>query len=99
MTNFRLPTLPDDDLRNLDVGSWAERKYRLVGIYATLFSTSMKSKWDHRVYIDLFAGPGRSRIRETNRIIPASPTIALSVQHTFNRYILCDSDGESFHFL
>jgi three-Cys-motif partner protein len=99
MTKYRLSSLVDDGLMNLDVGSWAEQKYRLVGIYATLFATSMKDKWDHRVYIDLFAGPGRSKIRETSRIIPASPTIALSVEYPFTRYVFCEQDEDSLSCL
>jgi three-Cys-motif partner protein len=99
MSKYRLPSLVDDGLMNLDVGTWAEQKYRLVGIYATLFATSMKDKWDHRVYIDLFAGPGRSKIRETTRIIPASPTIALSVEYPFTRYVFCEQDQSSLSCL
>ena len=94
MTRYNLPSLTDDGLTNLDVGSWAERKYRLVGVYVSLFSRSMKDKWDHRVYIDLFAGPGRSRVRETTRILPASPAIALSVDYPFTRYLFCEKVEE-----
>ncbi len=94
-----IPTLEDDGLKVLEVGSWTETKYRLVAIYSLLFSTSMKDKWENRVYIDLFAGPGRSRVRESNRIIPGSPTIAMTVRNTFTRYIFCEEDGDSLRAL
>lgn len=68
-----LERLDGDGLTTPEVGVWGERKYRLVGAYAQMFSASMKEKWDCRVYIDLFAGEGRSRFRGTNTIIPASP--------------------------
>ncbi len=48
--------LENDGLPCPDVGSWAETKYRLLGLYDELFSTGMKYKWDQRVYIDLYAG-------------------------------------------
>ena len=46
----------DDGFFIPDIGSWAETKHRLIGLYAALFSTGMKWKWDRRVYVDLYAG-------------------------------------------
>jgi three-Cys-motif partner protein len=96
--NFLLP-LRDDGLATPEVGPWVEDKYRLVGLYNRLFSTGMKSKWDCRVYIDLFAGAGRSKIRGTKRIIPGSPLLALSVPDRFDKYIFCEEDGELLEIL
>lgn len=90
----RLPELADDGLSTPEVGDWAEEKYRLVGYYAELFSKSMKGKWGSRVYIDLFSGAGRARIKGTNRIIPASPMLALSIKERFDRYIFCEKQRE-----
>ena len=53
----------DDGLPCPDVGSWAEKKYRLLSLYDELFSTGMKNKWDQRVYIDLYAGAGYARVK------------------------------------
>lgn len=80
----------DDGLACPPVGRWAETKYRLVALYASLFSTGMKHKWDERVYLDLYAGAGFSRIRRTNRIIAGSPILALNVPDRFDKYIFCD---------
>jgi len=90
----RLPTsyLQDDGLPTPEVGSWAEEKYRLANLYNRLFSTGMKKKWDCRVYIDLYAGAGRSKIRGTNHILEASPLLALGVPDKFNKYIFCEKD-------
>jgi three-Cys-motif partner protein len=95
----KLPLLSDDGLEIPDVGSWGEQKYRLVSNYATMFSTAMKEKWDWRIYIDLFAGAGRARIRNTNRIIPASPMLALNVPHRFNLYIFCEKKKKNIEAL
>ena len=83
----------DDELACLDVGRWAEDKYRLVQLYDQLFTTGMKNKWDIRVYIDLYAGPGISRIRTTDRLLLASPLLALGVADPFDRYIFCENDS------
>ncbi|MGB9181331.1 MAG: three-Cys-motif partner protein TcmP, partial [Pyrinomonadaceae bacterium] len=88
----KLPELDDDGLITPEIGAWGEEKYRLVGTYAKMFATSMKGKWDCRVYIDLFAGAGRARIKNTKRIIPASPMIALDIGDKFDKYIFCDQD-------
>ena len=78
----KLPNLEDDGLLSPEIGAWAEYKYRLVWNYATMFATSMKDKWDARVYIDLFAGAGRAKIENTSQIVPASPLLALDIPHS-----------------
>lgn len=80
----------DDGLIAPEVGSWAETKYRLLALYDELFSTGMKNKWDQRVYVDLYAGGGYSRIQGTSRFLKGSPIIALTVTHPFDKYIFCE---------
>lgn len=92
MTFEKLPRLDDDGLPLPEVGSWSEAKYRLVANYASMFATSMKAKWDSRVYVDLFAGAGRAIIAGTRRIVPTTPTLALEVRDPFDRYIFCEKD-------
>ena len=52
----------------------------------------MKRKWDFRVYIDLFAGAGRSQIEGTSRIVLASPLLALEIIDKFDLYVFCEKD-------
>ena len=80
----------DDGFFMPEVGPWAEHKYNLIRLYNNLFSTGMKGKWHKRIYIDLFAGAGKARIKKTNRFVLASPLIALAVQDRYDRYIFCD---------
>ncbi len=91
--------LADDGLPSLEAGPWAEDKYRRVGMYAEMFATGMKHRWDERVYLDLFAGPGHVRIRGTNRIVMGSPLIALSLRDPFDRYVFCDQDPNAIDAL
>jgi three-Cys-motif partner protein len=81
------------------VGKWAEEKHDRVSFYAKLFSTGMKAKWDERVYIELYAGAGYSRIRDTTRIIPGSPIRALLLEHPFDKYIFCEKGAEEMEAL
>jgi hypothetical protein len=91
-THSTLLSLQDDGLFTPEVGSWAETKYQLVSLYDHLFSTGMKRLWDCRVYIDLFAGAGRSKLKGTSRIVSASPMLALGVKDQFDKYIFCEKD-------
>src|SRR5438477_4347685 len=92
-------TFSDDGLPTNDIGPWAEQKYQYVGMYAQLFSTGMKNKWAHRIYLDLFCGPGYSRVRDTNRVVLGSPMIALSLPDQFDSYVFADENTESLDAL
>jgi three-Cys-motif partner protein len=83
-------SLEDDGLPCPEVGAWTEEKHRLISLYAKLFSSGMKNKWDRRVYVDLYAGAGYSRIRATAKIIPGSPIRALMLQNPFDKYVFCE---------
>ena len=83
-----------DGLPYNDVGVWTEEKHRLVAYYAAQFSGAMKDKFQKRVYIELYAGAGYSRIRDTDRIIPGSPINALSLKEPFDKYIFCEADDQ-----
>jgi three-Cys-motif partner protein len=82
-----------------DVGPWAEEKYRRMGMYAEMFSTGMKNAWDALVYLDLFAGPGHSVIRGTQRTVLGSPLISLELPDRFHRYVFADGNSKALHAL
>jgi three-Cys-motif partner protein len=90
------PILPavDDGLVIPVVREWSVRKYRLFGYYCDIFTSSMHHHWNNLLYIDLFAGAGYSRIKETGEILKSSAMIALSVPHRFTKYIFCEEDVE-----
>lgn len=95
-TSGDIPEIVDDGLTIPEVGSWAENKYRQITLYDELFSKGMKNKWDQRVYIDLYAGAGYSRIKGTQTPVKGSPLIALSVTTPFDKYVFCEEDKEKF---
>jgi len=68
--------IKDDGLETPEVGIWAQDKYNLVQTYCDIFTNSMKPpKWQFLAYIDLFAGAGFARIRETSEIVETSPSL------------------------
>jgi three-Cys-motif partner protein len=91
-----IPSAQDDGLYCGEaVGSWVEDKHRLVAYYESLFSTGMKNKWDARVYVDLYAGAGLLKVRDSQKFLWGSPILALSVEEPFDKYIFCESNAES----
>jgi len=84
-------TAKDDRLPVIEVGRWAEDKHKLVSLYDRLFSTGMKRKWDTRVYIDLYSGPGIVRFSD-GRLMWGSPLLAMAVPDPFDVYIFCERE-------
>ncbi len=91
-----IPQLADDGLLTPSIKDHSLKKYQAISYYLKIFSTSMKAKWDNRVYIDLFSGAGRSKIEEQGIIVPGSPLLALGVEHRFDKYIFCEQDPECY---
>jgi three-Cys-motif partner protein len=82
-----------------DSGSWAEDKLYYLGRYLKIFSVGMKNKWPGRLfYVDLFAGPGRCRIRENEKEIDGSPLVAL-LGFDFAEYFFFEADRSCFDAL
>lgn len=73
------------------VGTWSDDKLFYLRGYAGIFASGMKNLWQNRVYVDLFAGPGRSRIRPVGNFVDGSPLIAL--REPFTHFHFCDLSG------
>jgi three-Cys-motif partner protein len=80
-------------------GSWAEEKLYYLRRYLDIFSNGMKNKWGGRLYyVDLFAGPGRCRVRGSEKEFDGSPLIALT-DFDFAKYYFFESALACFHAL
>lgn len=87
-----------DDLPVMCVRKWSEEKHYYIDKYLNIFSNAMNQKWDGNLnYIDLFCGPGKSRVRETNNEFDGSPLISL--KYNFNQYIFVDKNEENVDIL
>lgn len=89
----------DDGFITPTVGCWAETKYDLIFNYNSLFSTGMKKQWKNRVYIDLYSGSGKAKIRNSEKIVNTSPLLAMKVKDPFDKYIFCDIDKNNIESL
>ena len=84
----------DDGLPNSEIHSWASQKYQRVSYYGSLFSSAMKNKWDCRVYLDLYSGAGKGRVKETGDILPGSPLLALNSNDPYDMYVFCEQEPQ-----
>lgn len=77
------------------VGHWSRQKHHFLLRYINTFTTAMKGKpwFDGLGYIDLFAGPGKCKIRNTSEEIEASPILALTAPRpgkSFDELVFAD---------
>lgn len=83
-----------DDFITPNVGEWSITKHSKLEYYDSLFATSMRKKWDCRVYLDLFSCAGKSELKESHNVVPGSPLIALSVRDPFDKYIFAEENPD-----
>ena len=82
------------------VGPWAKDKYFYLKRYFEIFTSAMKDKWKGELYyIDLFAGCGRCRVRETCEEIDGSALVSLSVKYLFKKYFMVELDSDAVNAL
>jgi len=86
--------MASDGLPARSVGNWSNEKLFYVRRYCEIFNKGMQYLWPTRVYIDLFAGPGRCVIRGTGEEIDGSPVIAASCVPGFSHLFVNDRDPE-----
>lgn len=90
--------LGSDGLAVRDSGRWVTEKLYYLDRYLDIFSVGMKNKWPGKLYyVDLFAGPGKCRIRETGEEIDGSPLIAL--KYDFSEYFFFETDHAYYQAL
>ena len=93
-------TVPGSDgLPALLQGQWSEDKLHFVSYFSSLFNGGMKNRWSTRVYVDLFAGPGLCRDRETGAEFAGSPLKALECPIPFTHLFFNDIDKDSIEAL
>jgi three-Cys-motif partner protein len=94
MDKYLLPE--NDGLPIRPSGDWAQDKLFYVKHYIDTFERSMRERpWRARIYIDLFAGPGKCQDRTTGEYFIGSPLIALTTEYPFTKYFFVDLDSES----
>ena len=90
---------PDDGLPVQCVGTWSSEKHDILRRYLAASGLPRRRYLPPApggaAFIDLFAGPGRARIRTTGALDDGSPLVALRQPIGFTRLVLCEIDTES----
>lgn len=98
MDKYLLPE--DDGLPARDSGAWAKDKLFYLQKYINTFETSMHGKpWRRRIYIDLFSGPGKCKIKESKEHFLGSSLISLIATHPFTDYYFVDMEKDNINAL
>ncbi len=99
MKKWQLPPPEDDGLRVWTVGQWSSDKHYYLMRYVDAFTTSMKDKWAGLHYIDLFAGSGIERLKDSGTLDWGSPLIAAQAPHAFSQLHLCEKSRRKHRVL
>lgn len=93
--------IPEEDgLPMTELQAWAAEKLHYVKRYIYMFTTSMHKKpWRSIRYIDLFAGTGKCRVKNSNQILLGSTLLALTAEQPFTNYIFVDKNSQSINSL
>jgi three-Cys-motif partner protein len=83
------PLIASDGLLARKSGEWAKRKLHFLRNYCGITTVAMKKKW-RLVYLDVMAGAGRCKIKETGEEFPGSPLVALD--YDFHNFIFIEED-------
>lgn len=85
-----------DGLPASDVGAWTLEKHERLRKYVDSAHGARRAFRNRTTYVDLYCGPGRSRIRETGELIDGSPLVAWDAgrQHgdQFSEFLLADAE-------
>lgn len=88
-----------DGLVALRVGQWWTHKHSYLRRYVDIFTVGMKRKWQIRVFVDLYSGPGLLIERESGREYEGSPLLAVNQPAGFTHYFFNDVDPRNVEAL
>src|SRR6185436_14386522 len=83
--------LASDGLLARKSGGWAKRKHHYLRNYCGVTTVAMRNKFK-LVYLDVMAGPGKCKIKETGEEFAGSPLVAL--EHDFSEYLLIEEEPD-----
>lgn len=90
----------EDGLLMRKAGKWTAEKLHYLNRYLDIFITSMHDKpWRGINFIDLFSGPGKSKVCDTGYILIGSPLLSIQLHHTFNHYYFVDKNEKAINAL
>jgi len=91
-TERGLVTAPDDHPAR-PISMHSLEKAHIASRYAQMVGTGMKNVFRGRLaWVELYAGPGILRLRESGTFVDGSPVASLKIRDRFNTYVFVDLD-------
>lgn len=87
-------TIASDGHPAIEFGNWAIDKLSHLEKYCVTFNTATQKKWQNRIYIDLFSGPGKCIKKGTEKEFNGSPLLALNCDIPFTHYYFNDINSD-----
>jgi three-Cys-motif partner protein len=87
----------DDQLATRTLQQWTENKLYILDRIQNMISVSMKNKYKHLVYIDLFSGPGK--YKDGKKVMLGSALISLDPEMKFTDYYFSEINTEYYSAL
>jgi hypothetical protein len=91
LTQDDAPLLASDGLPARKSGDRAKRKLHFLRNYCGITTVAMRKKW-RLLYLDVMAGPGRCKIKETDEEFAGSPFVALD--HDFHDFLFIEENPD-----
>jgi len=70
-------------------------KLNILKYYLEIVSTALKDKFENRIFLDLFSGPGLCWDRDNRKLVEGSALIALKLANPFSNYVFVDLDKKT----
>lgn len=90
MSDGESTVVASDGYAAIEFGPWAEDKLSHLEKYCSIFNTATHKRWENRVYIDLFSGPGKCIRKGIKKEFDGSPLLALNSAIPFTHYFFND---------
>jgi len=89
-SNEKLNTTAADGLPARCSGDWIRRKHHYLDHYCGITAMAMKNRFKSRVFVDVMAGPGLCKLKDTGEELFGSPLTAM--KHPFTKFVFIESD-------
>jgi three-Cys-motif partner protein len=85
----------DDGLQMRDLNDWTEYKLSILYYLLDEFSVGMRRSFPYLIYIDLLAGPGKYKDKNTQKTVLGSPLISLDFKYPFSKYYFVEKNSKN----
>lgn len=95
----QIVNVPDDGFAVTTAEPWVKSKVTLISQYLNAFVTSIATKVDEVIFVDLYARNGLYCLGAKKEIFAGIPIMALQQDLPISKYVFCEGDAEQARIL